>query len=90
VLRVTPAGAVATFVANLVSPVDLAFAPGGAFGTDLYVSDAGAGTIVRINDGGTATTFASGLKAPFGLAFSTTPLALWSTDYSAGNVVRIR
>jgi hypothetical protein len=68
--------------------MDVAFGTGGAFGTDLYVTDAGNGKILRINSSGKQTTFASGLKAPFSLVFRASPPALFVTDYLDGSVVQ--
>ena len=88
ILRISAGGAITSFVKGLISPVDVAFGPGGAFGADLYVADAGARQIVRIDDTGARTLFAAGFGAPFGLVFSTSPPALYVTDYLTGNVVQ--
>ena len=41
------------------------------------------------NSSGQVTPFATGLGAPFGLVFRTTPsLALFVTDYLSGNVIQ--
>ncbi len=88
--RVSSSGSPTAFATGMVSPMEMAFGPGGAaFGTDLYVADAGNGAIWRINTTGGKTLFATGLGAPFGLVFrTTTPPALFVTDYLSGNVIR--
>lgn len=82
-------GSFATFADGMSSPIDVAFGPGGAFGTDLYVSDAGSGEILRVDNAGVKTTFASGFKAPFGLAFRDDASALFAVDYATGDVAQI-
>ena len=72
----------------MTSPTNIALGPDGAFGTDLYVADTGSGQILRVNSTGGKTTFATGLGAPFGLAFRTAPQALFVTDYLTGNVIQ--
>jgi sugar lactone lactonase YvrE len=54
--------------APLISPDDVAFGPGGGFGTDLYVADGDADAIFTVNSSGTATAFATGLS-PAAFAF---------------------
>jgi hypothetical protein len=77
------------FATGMISPMEIAFGPGGAFGTDLYVTDAASGTILRVNSAGGKTPFATGLGWPFGLVFRTTPSpALVITDYQSGNVIQ--
>jgi hypothetical protein len=46
---------------DLISPVEIEFGPGGAFGRDLFVRDGDAGTVVRIDKDGVVTPFISGL-----------------------------
>lgn len=89
VVCIAPDGTFATFANGMSSPMDVAFGPGGAFGSDLYVSDAGSGEIVRINNAGVKTVFASGFKAPFGLAFRDDASALFAVDYATGNIAQI-
>lgn len=89
VLCIAADGSSATFASGMSSPIDLAFAPGGAFGTDLYVSDADSGEVLRLDSAGVKTTFASGFKAPFGLAFRDDASALFVVDYATGDVVTI-
>lgn len=90
IVRITPGGMVSPFVTTgLVSPVELAFGPGGAFGTDLYVTDVGSGKILQVKSTGHVTTFASGLRAPFGLAFRADAAALFISGYLTGEVARI-
>jgi DNA-binding beta-propeller fold protein YncE len=94
ILRMPAAGGAATpFVTNLVSPVDVAFGPGGAFGSSVYVTDAELGQVLRY-DSATGKPidplpFVSGLRAPFGLAFRVNGSALFVTDYETGAVVQI-
>ena len=61
--RVTAQGAILSFIsgAPLQSPAGLAFGPGGPFGTNLYILDAGNGKIFSVAPDGTITTFARGL-----------------------------
>ena len=64
--KVTPTGAVSTFVASgLNSPRGLAFDAAG----NLYVANAAGGTISKVTSAGAVSTFASGLGEPLGLAF---------------------
>jgi len=65
--KVTPTGAVSTFVASgLSSPRGLAFDASG----DLYVLNGGSNTVSKVTPGGEVSTFvASGLNFPRGLAF---------------------
>jgi hypothetical protein len=51
-----------------VSPIDVAFGPGGAFGTDLYVGDYDADKIFTVDASGSITEFANVVK-PAALAF---------------------
>lgn len=91
ILRVSTTGAFTVFAAATVmkSPMEIAFSPGGAFGPYLYVADAESGSILRVNSSRQVTPFATGLGAPFGLVFRTTPSpALFVTDYLSGNVIQ--
>lgn len=89
ILRVSTTGASTVFATGMISPMEIAFGPGGAFTTDLYVTDAASGNILRINSTGGKTVFATGLGWPFGLVFRTTPSpALFVTDYQSGNVIQ--
>lgn len=67
--------------ASITDPLDIAFGPGGAFGTDLYISTL-AGNIERMDAAGNVTTFATGLSLdPSGwngdLVFQPNGEALW-------------
>jgi len=70
VIRVTPKGSVHEFATGIFQATNLSFAPGGAFGTDLYVSanqDSTSfdyGAIWRVNTLGTPTYF--GTQTPPG------------------------
>jgi hypothetical protein len=87
ILRIAANGVAVPFATGLTSPVDVAFGPGGAFGKNLYVADAG-GQIYQIDSAGKRTLFAAGLGAPFALAFSPTGSTLFVTDYWNGNVIQ--
>lgn len=53
-------------------PSDIAFAPGGVFGSDLYVRDRTTGDIYRVDSNGQVSAFASGFttdRFPGGMAF---------------------
>lgn len=86
-------GLFSPFITNLDSPVDVTFGPGGAFGSYLYITDAGRGNLLRYNvqtgKPVDATPFISGMQAPFGLAFRANGQALFVTDYLTGAVVQI-
>ena len=45
----------------MVDPAGLTFAPGGVFGSDLYVLDRGAGTVFKVDASGNTVPFATGL-----------------------------
>lgn len=69
VVRMDAGGALATFASGIAGPEGLAFGPGGAWGTDLFVADAnlaaispatnGPGRIVRLDPSGALTPVAS-------------------------------
>ncbi len=86
-------GSPTPFITGLASPVDVALGPGGAFGSYLYVTDAGRGEVRRYNTAdGTqvdAAAFVSGMQAPFGLDFHPNGSALFVSDYKTGTIVRI-
>lgn len=56
--------------APLISPDDVAFGPGGGFGSDLYVADVDADAVVTVDAGGTLSPFAAGLN-PAAISFGT-------------------
>jgi len=68
---VPPGYSVSVFATGFSSPKFLEFGPGGAFGTDLYVSDMSAGKVYKVDSSGAVTTFATGIPSASGLAFST-------------------
>ncbi len=84
VVRVSPISTLQTFATGIGGAEGLAFGPGGAWGTDLYVADAdlaslgtaadGPGRIVRLTPGGAATTLVQDplLQGASGMAFDTT------------------
>ena len=59
-----PSGAQTTVVSNLVAPMYVAVASDG----QLFVTDAGTGSLVAIGLGGVTTTVKSRLDVPMGLA----------------------
>ena len=63
--EVTPAGVVSTFASGFDDPVGLAFDAAG----NLYVANAGNGTVSKVTPAGVVSTFASGFNDPVGLAF---------------------
>jgi DNA-binding beta-propeller fold protein YncE len=66
VTKITPGGAVSTFVSGGLSyPQGLAFDGSG----NLYIANGAVGTISKVTPGGTVTTFASALSNVAGLAF---------------------
>jgi GEVED domain/Dockerin type I domain len=80
IVRIDLSGVRNTFADALQAPNDLAFGPGGIFGTDLYVLldneyndstayEPGTGKIVKIDPFGTVTDFATNLDAPRYLTF---------------------
>jgi hypothetical protein len=86
-------GSPTPFITGLGSPVDIALGPGGAFGSYVYVTDAGRGEVRRYNSAnGTqvdAGAFVSGMQAPFGLDFHPNGSALFISDYKTGTIIRI-
>jgi hypothetical protein len=83
IVRVDVSGNRSTFVDGLQCPTDIAFGPGGDFGTDLYVLlyneyndstvyEDGTGKIVTVNSAGQVTEFATGLDYPEYLVFDPT------------------
>jgi len=84
IVRVNDVGTVQTFASGILGGEGLAFGPGGAWGTDLYVADAdltsigspadGPGRIARLTPAATVTTAAANalLAGASGLAFDTT------------------
>ncbi len=66
----------------------LAFGPGGAFRTDLYLTDVVNGTILTISPQGSVEIFASGLDAPNDLAFDGTD-SLYVAESGKNRVLRI-
>jgi Dockerin type I domain len=80
IVKVDPGGSFTTFVDGLQPVVDLAFGPGGVFGTDLYVAldneqdDSmvyvpSTGKIVVIDSAGNMTDFATSLNYPEYITF---------------------
>jgi hypothetical protein len=81
------------FGAFSFNPRSLEFAPGGPFGTDLYVAahDAQGGSIYRVTSDGNSTHFASGFQSftVDALQFSPDGTDLFVADYAAGILHRI-
>jgi prepilin-type processing-associated H-X9-DG protein len=75
ILRVTPAGAVSTFVNTnslLNQPVAMVFdTAGNSYVTNYASGTSGAGTLVKVTPSGTVTLLASGFSAPKGLTIDT-------------------
>jgi sugar lactone lactonase YvrE len=63
--KVTPSGAVSTFVSGFGNPRGLAFDAAG----NLYVADGKADTVSKVTPAGVVSTFASGFIDPYALAF---------------------
>ncbi len=63
---VPPAGPHITWVSGQATPINVAFDPCTG---DLFVSNLGVGTILRVTSPGVFTTFGSGLDNPFALVF---------------------
>ncbi|MBS1715084.1 MAG: hypothetical protein JST30_12190 [Armatimonadetes bacterium] len=77
--RVNPTGQLERFCTRLQHNViqggaGMVFGKGGAFGSDIYMSDLVAGNILRITPDGTPTVFLSGLDHPTGMAFGPSTL----------------
>ena len=84
IVRVSPISTLQTFASGVLGGEGLAFGPGGAWGTDLYVADAnltsigspanGPGRIVRLTAGAAQSTHAQNalLTGASGMAFDTT------------------
>jgi hypothetical protein len=95
VWKVNPAGSVTELAGGtdspFIDPVQVAFGPGGCFGTDLYVLDQGAGKIFRVDSAGNITTYLSGISIvsnpgngrTIGMAFSPSGDALYYIDNQA-------
>ena len=83
VFKFTPAGGKSTFANGLDTPVGLAFDRS----INLYVADAGLGTIFKFTPQGTQTTFASGLSVPVGIAFDGSGNLL-EADSGSGTILK--
>jgi len=55
---------------------------------NLWVTEFGAGRVIRIDPGGDSTTIASGVAAPNGVVLDETRNILFFTSYSAGQLLR--
>ena len=84
--KVTPAGAVSTFVSSgLDDPEGLAFDPAG----DLYVANGGNNTISKVTPAGTVSTFAAiTIDYPYSLAFDTAG-NLYVADYFSNAIYKV-
>ena len=92
IVRVAPTGVKTTFASGIDSPLDMVWGPGGAFGSDLYVTSANANKIVTVSAAGAVSDFLSNLDRPTVLAFSpggTFGEYLYVTNTDDGQVVRI-
>src|SRR5207237_564858 len=78
----TPAGVKTTFAFGLHGPFGLAFNGG-----NLFESDTGTGTIIKISAAGVKSTFASGLNTPTGLAFDASG-NLFEADQASGTIFK--
>jgi hypothetical protein len=84
-------GGGATLVAGgsgtpFVDPISMVFGPGGAFGSDIYVTDPAANAIHRVDGNGQVSTFAT-VPTASGIAFGPTGKDLYVT--SGPSVIRI-
>ena len=83
--KVTPTGAVSTFVASgLSSPRGLAFDASG----DLYVLNGGSNTVSKVTPGGEVSTFASGFNRPTCLAIDAAG-NLYVANFDANTVSKV-
>jgi hypothetical protein len=93
IMRVTPDGMASQFASSplLSNPTALAFDTVGHFGHDLFVLDAGANAIYRVDATGTVTPFATGFSFYIwggNLAFGPSG-DLFVADFFTGRIIRI-
>jgi sugar lactone lactonase YvrE len=85
ILQVAPDGTTSVFATGFSYPTSLV-----AAGADLYVTNSGDGTIVRVSANGTVSPFVSGLSAPngpFGISYDGVS-ALYFADHGTGRIFR--
>jgi hypothetical protein len=81
---VPPSGPHITWASGQSTPLNVAFDP---CTNNLFGSNVGDGTIIRVTSPGVFTTFATGLNQPFALVFDATG-NLYVNEFGSGNIVK--
>jgi len=82
---VPPTGPHVTWVSGQSTPINVAFDPAT---NDLFVSNLGSGTILRVIAPGVFTTFATGFNSPFALVFDNVG-TLYVNEFGGGRIVKL-